>query len=168
MKLETERIVIKALTAEELENFIQAIELKANYEDIVVSDNLKNKDAAYLLKEVLLKKVYQKPTMYCYNTFWLIYDKENKKQLGQYCFNAPPNAEGLAEIYFEIYQDDQNKGYMTEALIKILEWCKGTGKIKKVKTIIENFNVAAEKLLKNMGFEKEPETNYMSRWIKTI
>ena len=127
-----------------------------------------NDDIINMLKEVFLKKLKNNPSHYVFNTLWLIYTRGEKRIIGEFCFNTPPNEMGETEVYFDIQEKFRKQGYMKEALGKILEWCSQSGKIKKMMTTVENSNIDAEKLLVAFNFIKEPETNFISNWVKTF
>lgn len=143
--LETERLIIKPLTYDQLIKYIKCdnsleIELKLNKSSRVISDELKE-----ALSHTILPNLANKSKNYLFYTLWTAISKADNQMVGDLCIIGEPNLEGEIEIGYGTYDEFQNKGFMTEIVNEIIEWSKAQ---KMVKSIIASTEKPIQRLLK--------------------
>lgn len=89
------------------------------------------------------------------HSLWIIIDKKRRVNIGSFMFKNKPNKNKTIEIGYGIEPDFQNQGYMTEALIGIVDYCKKSSICKKLKAETLSENIASQKVLQNAGFKKK-------------
>ena len=88
--------------------------------------------------------------------------------VGDLCFKGKPNAAGEIEIGYGTYDEDQGKGYMTEAVGAMIQWATTQPKVKFITAETEKVNVASFKVLQKNGFKKEGEMNNLYAWRREV
>src|SRR5882724_8582938 len=111
--IETERIILKPLTYEQLIKYIKCdnsleAELNLNETSRTISSELKE-----AFEQTILPNVADKTKNYLYSTLWTAISKIDNKMVGDLCIVGEPNLEGEIEIGYGTYDEFQNKGFMT-------------------------------------------------------
>ncbi|HEV7348885.1 GNAT family N-acetyltransferase [Telluribacter sp.] len=100
-------------------------------------------------------------------TLWTIIHKQENIIVGDLCFKGDPNEAGEVEVGYGIYDDFQNKGYMTEALGGIILWAFQQPAVKCILAETEQENLASQRTLKKLHFEQYQQVNNMLWWRLT-
>lgn len=162
--LETERLILHPLTPNQLLKYIKddnslEEELKLNSTSKVISKELQE-----ALKQTILPNVFNKTKNYLYNTLWTIISKKDNKTIGDLCFVGDPDANGELEIGYGTYEEFRGKGYMTEAVCRIIEWAKQQDGVKTISASTEIDNIASYSILEKNNFIKVAEGEGMFTW----
>lgn len=104
------------------------------------------------------KKIYEKGYE-SYNrsmfNFQLV-EKSSNRIIGNCGYHTWNPQHQRAEIGYELNSDEhKNKGYMTEALEKIIKYGFQTMKLNRIEAVIDSNNIPSLKLLQKFGFSKE-------------
>ena len=152
MILETERLILIPLSLDQLKKAIEnregvALELGLNPK---VNDLDKNMIRIYNIK---IQNIERDPDNILFYTYWDIVLKSEKRLIGQIGFKGIPNGLGQIEIGYGIEEDYRNKGYTTEAVIKIMEWVFSQDiiPVKYVTACTDKENIASQKVLLKAG-----------------
>jgi [ribosomal protein S5]-alanine N-acetyltransferase len=86
---------------------------------------------------------------------WCITLKHNLKQIGTCGFHNYDNKNNAAEIGYDLSSDYWNKGYMTEALKKMLHYGYEVYSLNRIYACVYIVNIASNKLLEKLGFKHE-------------
>lgn len=162
--IETERLIIKPLTYEQLVKYIQAdnsldAELNLNESSRAISAELKD-----ALEKTILPNVADKNKNYLYSTLWTVILKEKNKMVADLCFMGEPNSKGEVEIGYGTYDELKNKGYMTEAVGGMIKWAKNQPEVKSIIASANKDNPASYAVLKKNNFVKFAETDTLFSW----
>lgn len=162
--IETERLVIKPLTYNQLLKYIQSDnslekELALNSTERSISPELKE-----ALEQTILPHVADISKNYLYCTLWTIISKQENKMVGDLCFTGEPTAAGEIEIGYGTYERFRKQGYMTEAVGGIIDWTKNQPAIKAVIAGTDKENRASWAVLEKNGFTKTGETDTLFQW----
>lgn len=162
--IETERLVIKPLTYNQLLKYIQSDhslekELELNSTERSISPELRE-----ALEQTILPHVADTRKNYLYSTLWTIISKKENKMVGDLCFTGAPNAAGEIEIGYGTYERFRKKGYMTEAVGGMVDWAKNQPGIKTVIAGTDKENRASWAVLEKNGFTKIGETDTLFQW----
>lgn len=155
--LETDRLLIRSLGAGDVhdlfdlysdENVIRhwgmAPAQKTSEMKTIISDAIKADEKGISLSLAVVEKKY-------------------KKLIGNVTlFNI--NEQSLrAEVGYLLNRRYWKKGFMTEALLEVIDFCFNTLKFRRFESDVNPENVASIQLLKKVGFEKE---GYLKgRWL---
>lgn len=162
--IETERLIIKPLTYEQLLKYIKCdntleLELNLNETSRIISPEL-----IEAFEQTILPKVADKTKNYLYSTLWTAISKEENKMVGDICMIGEPNAEGEIEIGYGTYEGFQNRGFMTEIVSGIIEWAKNQKKVKSIIASTDKKNIPSIKVLENNKFVNIGETDLLQNW----
>jgi RimJ/RimL family protein N-acetyltransferase len=74
--------------------------------------------------------------------------------VGQAGFHEPPDADGTVELGYEVVPRHRRHGYAREAVIALMAWARGTGRVKRFRACVAPANLASRELLATLGFER--------------
>jgi len=162
--IETERLILHPLTHNQLLKYIKndnslETELKINPTGKKISPELKD-----ALVQTILPNVHNKDKNYLYNTLWTLISKSDNKMIGDLCFVGEPDANGEIEIGYGTYEAFRGKGFMTEAVARIIDWAKAQDGVKTITASTEVDNVASYSVLEKNNFIKVAEGEGMFTW----
>lgn len=162
--LETERLILKPLTYDQLVKYIKAdnsleAELKLNKTSRTISPELKE-----ALEQTILPNVADKSKDYLFSTLWTLISKSENKMVGDICIVGEPNSNGEIEIGYGTYDEFKGKGFMTEAVNGLIGWAKTQPKIFAIIASTDKNNIASFTILKKNNFEKIDETEKLFNW----
>ncbi len=162
--IETERLLIKPLTLEQLKKYIQndgSLEIELNIGRSLREISPELKDA---LERAILPNVADLRKNYLFSTLWTMILKPENCMVGDLCFVGEPDTEGQVEIGYGTYDRFQKRGYMTEAVGGMVMWAaKHTG-IFSIFAETEKVNLASFAVLEKNGFAKSGETGTTFHW----
>lgn len=162
--IETERLLLKPLTYDQLVKYTKCDnsleqELNLNETSRKISPELKE-----AFEQTILPNVADESKNYLYSTLWTAISKAENKMIGDLCIVGEPNADGEIEIGYGTYDEFQNKGYMTEMVSGIIEWCKTQLIVKSIIASTDKTNAASFKVLQKNKFIKIGETEILYNW----
>ncbi|RYG52921.1 MAG: N-acetyltransferase [Chitinophagaceae bacterium] len=167
--IETERLLIAALDLEQFENYI-----KAGNE---LERALGLREGHRIVSEALLEMIEQfsLPAMqkadgdnYYFFTLWIVVDKSANQLVAELGFKGIPNTRGEVEIGYSTFPAFQQRGYMTEAVGALCDWCAGKAGIKSVTGETKTDNEPSQRVLQRNGFTLVSKRDNMLIWSKTI
>ena len=149
IKLETERLILRAWEITDLDDFfeyasVEGVGEKAGWE------HHKSKDKSLEILKMFIeeKKVFA------------IVLKENQKAIGSIGIeecreDLDTNLENLLgrELGYVLSKDYWNKGIMTEAVSKVVDYCFNTLKLNFLMASYFNYNIASKRVLEKLNFK---------------
>lgn len=162
--IETERLILKPLTYEQLIKYIKCDnsledELNLNETSRRISPELKE-----AFEQTILPNVADKTKNYLYSTLWTAISKTENKMVGDICIIGEPNTKGEIEIGYGTHDEFQGKGFMTEIVSGIIMWTKNQPYIKSIIAYTEKTNTASFKVLQKNNFTKITESKTQFKW----
>lgn len=162
--IETTRLILKPLTHNQLSKYIKddhslEKELGLLYTKKDISRSLRD-----ALKQTILPNVFDRDNDYLFHTLWIIISKPDNKMVGDICFVGEPDPDGEIEIGYGTYEEFTGKGFMTEAVGRIMEWAKQQPKVKSIFATTEKKNVASYSILEKNHFQPIGEVDDMLSW----
>ncbi|MGB3367672.1 MAG: GNAT family N-acetyltransferase [Acidaminobacteraceae bacterium] len=163
IKLETERLILVPLDANDLASSIEDYskmesDLGLKVTDTILDDEMKSE------AEVMLKKVIDDSENYLWLTNWAVVLKKENKIIGNIVINGYPNQSGEVIVEYGINEDYRNKGYASESLKELINWIFRNLKSTGVVVDTKKENIAAHKVLENVGAIKYKETEELICW----
>jgi RimJ/RimL family protein N-acetyltransferase len=80
------------------------------------------------------------------------------------CIQGEPNEQGEIEIGYGTYEQNQGKGYMTEAVKGMINWAAKQKKVKAVMASTDKTNVTSYTILEKNAFKKVSESENQFNW----
>jgi RimJ/RimL family protein N-acetyltransferase len=162
--IETERLILKPLTYEQLIKYIKCDnslehELKLKETSRKISSELKE-----AFEQTILPNVADKTKNYLYSTIWTAIAKSENTMVGDICMIGEPDASGTIEIGYGIHEEFRNRGFMTEIVKGIIEWARLQPTVKTIIAATDRENIASCKVLEKNGFIRSGETETLLNW----
>ena len=166
--IETERLIIKPLTYNQLEKYIlndNSLEEELNLKETSRSISPELKEA---LEQTILPNVADTSKNYLYSTLWTLISKKENKMVGDLCFVGAPNADGEIEIGYGTYDIFAGLGFMTEAVGGMISWAKKQPEIHAIIADTEKQNTASFRVLEKNDFVKTGENETLLKWRLSV
>lgn len=158
MILNSDRIKLVALTLRQLEESL--INKAKVEEDLGISSQEKSLDESLeTVYKKKIEKISNNQDNYLYFTYWNIVDSDTNEIMGSVGFKGTPNSMGQIEVGYGLNPHYRGYGYMTEALLEIIDWAFSDSE-KNVKSVIActvKDNIASQKVLNRINMEKYDE-----------
>lgn len=162
--LETERLIIRPLTYEQLLKYAQNDQsLEAEFQ-LQKSSRTISAELKEALEETLIPAVADPGKNYLYHTLWTAISKADNKMIGDLCITGEPNAAGEIEIGYGTYDAFQGQGLMTEMVSGMILWAKSQSIVKAIIANTEKTNAASGRVLQKNGFNQTAENEDMLHW----
>jgi [ribosomal protein S5]-alanine N-acetyltransferase len=164
MTLETQRLIIKPLTYNQLVKYAQCdnsleVELGLNLTLRTISSELKD-----ALEQVILPDLANNPDTFMFHTLWTAILKKENKMVADVGIFGEPNDHGEIEIGYGTYDAFQGQGFMTEVVKAIADWAQNQPSVKALVASTEKENVASFRVLEKNDFIKIGETDTLFNW----
>jgi RimJ/RimL family protein N-acetyltransferase len=162
--IETERLILKPLTHEQLIKYIRLdnsleTELNLNETSRTISPELKD-----ALEHTILPNMADPSKNYLFSTLWTVISTEENKMVGDICFVGEPNTEGEVEIGYGTYKEFRKRGFMTEAVAGIIKWAEKQPNIRSIIASTDKSNIDSYSILERNNFIKSGETETLYNW----
>ena len=151
--IETERLLIKPLLAEELIKHIKFPDELAKELGFKPSKALIDEETQEAIINDLLPNIVDPNKDSLFYTMWIIIEKKEKAIIGGICFHGQANERGEVEIGYGIDDEYMNKGYMTEIIQALLTWLEKRKDVRIVKAETEKTNISSIRVLEKTGFK---------------
>jgi RimJ/RimL family protein N-acetyltransferase len=151
--IETKRLLIKPLTAEELKKHIDSPEDLAQELGLIPSQSLIDNETKEAIRNDLLPNIADTTKDSDFYTMWIVIEKVKKAIIGGICFHGEPNDNGEVEIGYGIDFSYRNRGFMTETIAGLISWIRENKHIIAIKAETETGNSSSLKVLEKNHFK---------------
>ena len=155
IKLFAERLVIRDLTIDDLENHHALISdnIVMEYLQDIKTNNIQES------KENLLKAINDIDSKDRKYYFFVMENKDTKEFIGEIGYTVMENTPfgKMVHLGYFIMEKYWNKGYTTEALKRVLEYSFEENNVYRISTGCVKENISSEKVMQKNGFIKEAE-----------
>lgn len=134
MIIETERLAIRTMSEDEMHSLIE---------------KQTDKELIKAYSEMLQESLDHRDAWVWYAT-WAI-EKKDGTHIGDLCFKGLNN-DGSVEIGYGITEENQGKGYATEAVEAVIVWALDQPGVRQVEAEIEQDNKKSQRVLEKCGF----------------
>jgi RimJ/RimL family protein N-acetyltransferase len=145
----TKRLLLRPLTRTELSQYVPGPAAWAATLDLKCELQTLDRDT----QEAILKDLFPYLTEFnaCFLSLWIMIDFSSSVIVGSFCFHGLPS-EGKVEIGYGVHPHSQGMGYMTEALIGIVDWLKTRQEVDCLVVETAPGNRASIRILEKAGF----------------
>lgn len=151
--IETERLFIKPLTAEELKKHVKEPEALARELGLTPSQSLIENETKEAILNDLLPNILNPSNDPLFYTMWLVIEKAEKAIIGGICFHGAPDEQGEIEIGYGTDEGYRNRGFMAETIAGMIDWLRGKKTVRKVRAETATDNIPSVKVLEKNGFK---------------
>lgn len=149
--LETERITLRALNQEDVKA-IFGLRTNKSVNTFIKRDVLKNLSEARAFIDTTSNLVIENKGI-----FWVLQSKNNNELMGTIGLRNFEVAENYAEIGYDMHPNFQERGFMSEAFQKVLEFASQEMNLKTIEAFTHKNNNASAALLKKYNFKLQLE-----------
>jgi ribosomal-protein-alanine N-acetyltransferase len=147
--LQTERLLLRALTPADLEFVYQ------HFADPDVTRYLYDEEPITTRQEAqAIVDFYTEPGVKLYNR-WVIVSKSDDRRIGTCGYHKWQKRHFRAEIGYDLEKASWKQGFMTEALMEVIEFGFGKMELNRIEALVHPRNLASVQLLKKLHFQKE-------------
>ena len=148
-ELETERLLLRMLS---LEDAARMQQIRSNKEVMKFMDS-------HWHTNIELSEEFISENLEMYSLqkglFWALIEKESQQFIGDFAFWQIDKKHCRTEIGYTLHPDYWGKGYMSEAMRKILNFGFQNLKLHSIEANINPKNTKSRNILTNVGFVKE-------------
>lgn len=104
------------------------------------------------------------PEYHIWYTYWIMLLKSEQRIIGGCGFKGPADERGEVEIGYGTDDAYRNRGYMSEAVVGMVEWALNQTGVCSVRAETLNTNVASMRVLQKVGFAPFRATDRYIYW----
>lgn len=152
--LETERLILRALTQNDLDFLFRHFSDPQIYRYLLDEDPVTTEAEAQEILDFYLPQHNLPQLDKPYNR-WLITRKQDRQPIGTCGFHKWQQRHHLAEIGYDLEVASWRQGYMREALRAVLQHGFEAMGLNRIEAQVYPENIASLRLLERLGFQKE-------------
>ncbi len=163
IELDTERLILIPLTAENLRLLIDNPKKMEQSLSIIESNRFLSSDLKQAM-EIRLSKLLSDEENYIWYTNWLIVSKDQNCSVGGVMLKGLPNENGEVVIGYYTLPEYQGNGYMTETINNMKNWLLNQADVMYVIADTDKDNIPSHKVLEKCGAKIYKETDELYFW----
>jgi ribosomal-protein-alanine N-acetyltransferase len=160
--IETNRLIIKPLNHKQLQAYIKLDNSLENSLKLNPAKREITPDLMEVLEYSILPNVENPLKNHLFFTLWTVIWKKNNCLVGDLCFVGEPNELGEVELGYGTYENFRNQGFMTEAVMGLVNWIKPY--VNAILASCEKDNLPSAKILEKNGFVVCGHENHLIHW----
>jgi len=164
LPIQANRTLLIPLSPQQLSGFLENPDGFAKQFGFAFARNFVDENVKHAIRMKLAAQDEFQGDNWLWKTYWLIKIKNPETGAGMVGFKSLPDESGSVEIGYGIATDFQNQGYMTEAVLALLDWVFSHPQCKSV-TACRVSNSASVKVLQKCGFQEMSRIDQFSNWI---
>lgn len=153
MKLETDRMLLIPLTAEQLRFLVTDVRLLEQSLSFRYDGEPPDEELCRIFRGQI-EPMLQARENFVWVTFWMMVLKETKTIMGSINFKNLPGSSGSVEIGYGINLKYGRRGYATEAAGAMVRWALRQPDVRAVTAEVDRRNAASLRVLQKNGFQK--------------
>jgi len=162
--LDTGRLWIRALTKDQLRHAVSDQGRLARELDCCLAPELVSERARGAIGVKIGKMSHSPDGHHPWFTYWLLLEKIEKVGIGFAGFKGPPDQDLQVEIGYGIAPSYQGFGYMTEAVLGLVDWALLQPGCRAVTAETLKLNLPSQRVLVKTGFHIVRETDQEIFW----
>ncbi|MDR0325921.1 MAG: GNAT family N-acetyltransferase [Oscillospiraceae bacterium] len=167
MRIETRRLILYPMTAEDLQKAIKDLAaVVRSYGAATPYIGFWETRAKRKLYKAKSELIRQAPRSWLLSTSWLIIEREERTLIGEAGLKGPPAARHTVEIGYGLLEGFRNKGYMTEAVgaLTRLALLQKDYRVERVTALTLPENVASHRVLEKTLYARQPSFGRYWLW----
>jgi RimJ/RimL family protein N-acetyltransferase len=156
-QIETERLVLRALTRDEL--------ILMHGGNLGVFRRAKGWPSSHLIEALphFINDLLDDPALVGWNV-WVVILKEFDIIIGDVGLKGPPDENGIVEVGYSMSIPFRGKGYMAEAVSALIKWAVSDCRVKSVIAECEDSNEISKRVLRSVGMEMMGKKGKATYW----
>ncbi|MDB4088975.1 GNAT family N-acetyltransferase [Flavobacteriales bacterium] len=149
--MESNRLKFKLVNGGDIDFFHQLLSLPESNRYNTLGAPKNREESKEKLSDFVLKNEQKEIVSYTF----VITTKQDNKPIGLFGLNLKPKRYKGGEVWYTIHTKDWNKGFATESLKRIIEFCFNELKLHRIQAGCAVDNISSIKVLEKSGMTKE-------------
>ncbi len=162
--LETERLILYALTRDHLEMALNDIPRLSTELEVATTPDVFSEESRQAMMIKISRMDHAELQMHPWYTYFLLVHAKDRVAIGVCGFKGAPTLFGSVELGYAMHEGFRNHGYMTEAVQALVEWAFTHDNCQRVtaETLPDNF--ASQRVLQKAGLTLDRTGENMLYW----
>jgi [ribosomal protein S5]-alanine N-acetyltransferase len=162
--IETGRLLLMALDREHLALCLTDLpRLEADY-DLKIAKDVFSDETRQAIGIKTTRMLLVDTELHPWYTYFLIMRKEDRRVMGVCGFKGAPTALGSVELGYSIHPDFRNQGYMTEAVVALVDWAFKHDECSRIIAETLKDNLPSQRVLQKAGLKRDQAVQNMIYW----
>lgn len=167
--VETNRLLIIPLTIDQLRLYLQANDLFEQSQGLTCTGRTVAPQVQNMVQQFTIRRMADAINdNYLFYTFWIVIEKSTQLIVAELGFKGEPTGLGEIEIGYGTMPRHQGKGYMTEAVAGMLNWCRERPDVRCLLAETDASNEASIKVLVKNNFTQYTRKGNMLWWKQRV
>ncbi len=162
--LETERLILFALTREQLEMALNDVDQLAAELRILAKEDIFSDESRQAMTIKISRMDHNDRRMHPWYTYFLLVRSVDRQAVGVCGFKGAPTLFGSVELGYAMHEDFRNQGYMTEAVRGLVKWAFEHDNCTRVTAETLPDNYASQHVLQKAGLTLDRSADSMLYW----
>lgn len=162
--LETERLLLFALTIDQLNLALNHPDVLADRLNIHLSPDVFSEDSRQAMMIKMARMGHIEVNLHPWYTYFLIVESTARQAVGVCGFKGAPTLAGSTEVGYAMHPDFRSKGYMTETVKALVEWAFRQEGCRRVTAETLRDNLASQRVLQKAGLTLDRGSETMLYW----
>lgn len=160
--LSTDRLILIPMTLEITKTLMEENTIEVEKIGLKTDENWPTQDTKDILPMVKsdLEKLIIPTGFEC----WMIVKKDDMRIIGDIGFKGQPDKNREIEVGYGLVEKEKGKGFVTEALCKILDWAFSQKNVDIIKADCLISNMASIRVLEKVGMKETNRDNELIYW----
>jgi RimJ/RimL family protein N-acetyltransferase len=164
LELQTERLVLIALAREHLELALNDIDQLAAALQIQVSEEVFSDESRQAMLIKMTRMDHVEHWLHPWYTYFLLVQRSDRQAVGVCGFKGQPTLYGSVELGYAMHEGFRKRGYMTEAVGRLVQWAFTHDNCTCVTAETLRDNFASQKVLLKAGLVLYRSSDTMLYW----
>lgn len=167
--VETDRLLIMPLTTDQLHLYLQANDLFEQSQELTCTGRTVAPHVHSMVQQFTIRRMAEAINdNYLFYTFWIVIEKSTRLIVAELGFKGEPTGLGEIEIGYGTMPHHQGKGYMTEAVAGMIDWCRQRPDVRFILAETDASNEASIKVLVKNNFTQYTRKGNMLWWKQRV
>lgn len=167
--VETSRLLIRPLTATQLRLYLQANDLFEQAQGLACTGRMVAPAVQNMVERFTIPQMADATTdNFLFYTFWIVVEKQRRLIVAELGFKGEPNGNGEIEIGYGTMPLHQGRGFMTEAVAGMVNWCCLRPDVRTLLAETDAANAASIKVLVKNHFTQYTHKGKMLWWKRSV
>ncbi len=162
--LETERLILFALTREQLELALNSVPRLAAELKIRAAEDIFSDESRQAMTIKISRMDHNERRQHPWYTYFLLVRQSDRQAVGVCGFKGAPTLFGSVELGYAMHEDFRNHGYMTEAVRALTEWAFEHDNCSRVTAETLPDNYPSQRVLQKAGLTLDRSADNMLYW----
>ncbi len=162
--IKTERLILYALTREQLEMALTDADRLSASLAVQASPDVFSEESRQAMTIKISRMDHAEPHMHPWYTYFLLVRAEDRVAVGVCGFKGAPTLFGTVELGYAMHENYRNHGYMTEAVRALVRWAFRSTNCQTVTAETLPGNLPSQRVLQKAGMALTRATDQMLFW----